>query len=187
MAHYSPKELDSLGLKSVGKNVLLSKDAKIYSPHKIVIGNNVRIDDFCILSGEVVIGNNVFLAPGVQLAAGAGRVVLKDFSSIAFNVVITASSDDYSGESLTGATVPARYKRANTVGDVIIGKHVIIGAACVILPNIEIGEGSSIGAMSLVSKDLEPWGIYAGIPAKRIKERSKALLQLEKDYKDSTK
>lgn len=187
MAHYSQQELNNLGLKSLGENVLISKDAKIYSPHKITIGNNVRIDDFCILSGQVVIGNNVHLASGVQLAAGSGKITLKDFSGIAFNTVLTASSDDYSGKSLTGPTVPDIYKETKTVGEIVIGKHVIIGASCFVMPNIEIGDGSAVGAMSFVSKNLDSWGIYFGIPAKKIKERSKDLLQLEKNYKESTK
>ena len=65
MAHYSRQELLSLGLKKIGNNVLISKDAKLYSPEKISIGNNVRVDDFCILSGSIEIQNNVHLAPEV--------------------------------------------------------------------------------------------------------------------------
>ncbi len=185
MAHYSQKELNSLGLKDLGENVLISKDAKIYSPHKTIIGDNVRIDDFCILSGEVIIGNNVHLAPGVQLAAGAGKITLKDFVGVAFNTVITASNDDYSGKSLTGPTVSGKFKSTKTIGEVIIGKHVIIGTSCVVLPNVNIGEGSSVGALSLVSKNLDSWGVYIGVPAKRLKGRSKDLLRLEEEYKAS--
>lgn len=184
MAHYSSKELKNIGLKEYGENVLISKDAKIYSPHKIIIGDNVRIDDFCILSGEIVIGSNVHLAAGVQLAAGAGTITLKDFSGIAFNSVLTASSDDYTGRSLTGPTVPDEYKKM-AVGDIIIGEHAIIGTSCVILPNVKIGEGSAVGALSLVSKSLDPWGVYMGVPAKKIKNRMKNILELEKAYKAS--
>lgn len=185
MAHYLYEELKNIGLKDLGENVLISKDARIYSPHKISIGNNVRIDDFCILSGEITIGNNVHLAPGVQLAAGAGKITLKDFSGLAFNTVVTASSDDFSGKSLTGPTVPEKYKKSKKVGEIVIGRHVIVGTSCTILPNVNIGDGASIGALSLVSKNLEPWGVYIGVPAKRIKNRSKDLLELEKDYKSS--
>lgn len=187
MAHYTNTELKNLGLKSCGDNVFISKDAKIYSPHKMTIGNDVRIDDFCILSGEIVIGNNVHLAPGVQLAAGAGKIILNDFSGIAFNTVITASSDDFTGKSLTNPTVPEKYKKNKVVGEVIIGKHVIVGTSCVILPNVNVGEGCSIGALSLITKSLDAWGVYIGVPAKRIKNRSKDLLELERDYKESAK
>ena len=53
---YSQEELMKIGFLSVGKNVLISKKASIYNPSVISIGNNVRIDDFCILSGKVTIG-----------------------------------------------------------------------------------------------------------------------------------
>ena len=65
-----------------------------------------------------------------------------------------------------------------TKGTVTIKKYSQVGANTVILPNITVGEGVAIGAMSLVTKDLNAWGIYAGIPAKRIKERSRDLLKL---------
>lgn len=185
MAHYTEEELKNLGLKSYGKNVLISKDARIYSPHKITIGNDVRIDDFCILSGEVSIENNVHLAPGVQLAAGSGKITIKDFAGIAFNSVLTASSDDYSGASLTGPTVPDIYKRTKSIGEITIGRHVIIGASCFVMPNVTIGDGCAIGAMTFISKSLDPWGVYLGIPARRVKDRSKEILKLEQEYRES--
>lgn len=56
---YNEVELKNLGLKSYGENVLISKKCSIYGAENIEIGNNVRIDDFCILSGEIKIGNCV--------------------------------------------------------------------------------------------------------------------------------
>ncbi|EAO54015.1 O-acetyltransferase (cell wall biosynthesis) [Bacillus thuringiensis serovar israelensis ATCC 35646] len=54
---YSQEELKKIGFLSVGKNVLISKKASIYNPGAISIGNHVRIDDFCILSGKITIGS----------------------------------------------------------------------------------------------------------------------------------
>jgi len=48
----------------------------------------------------------------------------------------------------------------------------------VVLPGVTVGVGSSVGAMTLCNKDLEPWGMYVGIPARRIKERSREILAL---------
>jgi galactoside O-acetyltransferase len=59
---YSEIELSKLGLKDYGKNVLISKKCSIYSPEKISIGNNVRIDDFCILSGNIILGSNIHIS-----------------------------------------------------------------------------------------------------------------------------
>ena len=92
-----------------------------------------------------------------------------------------AISDDYSGESLTNPMIPTKYKNLNT-GKVVLRKHVIVGSASVILPGVEIKEGTSVLALSLVNKSLDEWSIYVGIPAKKINNRSKRILELEKEF-----
>jgi len=96
---------------------------------------------------------------------------------------VFANSDDYSGESMTNPMVPDKFKKLvqEKVG---IGKHVIIGCGSVVLPGVEIREGSAIGALSLVNHDTEEWSIYAGVPARKIKHRSRELLQFEIELKD---
>ncbi|MNE53086.1 dTDP-4-amino-4,6-dideoxy-D-glucose acyltransferase [compost metagenome] len=66
-------------------------------------------------------------------------------------------------------------------------RHVIVGASAVIFPGVIVAQGCSIGAMSLVTKSTDPWGIYTGVPARRVKERSQALLALEKEFMDEYK
>jgi galactoside O-acetyltransferase len=61
----------------------------------------------------------------------------------------------------------------------IIEKYTIIGAGSIVLPGAILGEGLAVGANSLITKDCKPWSIYAGSPAKFIKERSKKLIELE--------
>jgi galactoside O-acetyltransferase len=97
---------------------------------------------------------------------------------LSHGVKLYTKSDDYSGGFLTNPTVPARYKKL-TSGTVTLGRHVIVGAGTVILPHVTVGDGASVGAMSLVTKTLDPWGIYFGCPVKRLKDRSKQLLTLE--------
>lgn len=109
---------------------------------------------------------------------------MDDFSGLSSRVVIYATSNDYSGESLTNPTVPAKYKVTDKNAEVHLCKHVIVGVSSVILPGVTIGEGSSVGALSLCSKNLEAWGIYAGSPAKRLKGRSSKLLELEKQLRE---
>ncbi len=104
---------------------------------------------------------------------------MADFSGLSPGVRIFTLGDDYSGETLTNPSVPSQYT-GGVRGTVTLKRHVIIGANTVILPNLTIGEGTSVGALSLVTKDLEPWGIYAGRPARRLKNRKKDLLELEK-------
>ena len=63
-----------------------------------------------------------------------------------------------------------------------IGKHSIVGAGSMIMPGVTLAEGTSVGAMSLIRKSTEAWSIYVGNPAKKIKDRSKDLLILEKQF-----
>lgn len=178
---YSEDELKELGIKSIGKNVLISKKASIYGANNICIGNNVRIDDFCIMSGNINIGDYVHIAAGCLLFGGKKGIVLEDFSGISSRGAIYAESDDYSGNFLTNPMVDDKYK--NVDGEkVILKKHALVGTGSTILPGVIIGEGSSVGAMSLITKSLEPWGIYVGIPCKKIKDRSRKILELEKEF-----
>ena len=181
--YFSEIDLKDFGFKSIGKNVKISSDARIYGPENISIGNNVRIDDFAILSaknGSISIGNYVFIARNSHLIGFFG-IEMHDFSSMAANTLIFSASDDFSGDYLTAQAIPQKYT-AHIGGAVVIGKHVIIGSACSIFGPSIIGDGCSVGAMTLVTKDLKPWGIYVGTPAKRLKERKKGLLELEKKF-----
>lgn len=178
---YEKYELASIGLKHVGDNVLISKKCSIYGAHNIVIGNNVRIDDFCILSGNITIGDFVHIAAGTMLFAGESGIVLKDYSGLSSRCAVYAESDDYSGEFLTNPMVPVKYR--NVFGKkVIIGKHVVVGTGSTILPGVEIGDYSSVGSMSFVNKSLDEGGIYVGIPARKIKERSKKIIELQRSF-----
>lgn len=178
---YTSNELVELGLKSYGKNVLISRKVSIYGAEQIEIGNNVRIDDFCILSGKILLGNNIHISAYTVLYAGNVGIEIRDFAGISARGTVYAKSDDYSGYYLINPMVPKKY--LNVIeGKVILGKYVQIGAGCVIMPNVQIGDGSVVGSMSFINKSLDTWGIYAGIPCKFIKQRSKKLLELEAQY-----
>lgn len=172
---YTEEELRSIGFKAVGKNVLLSRKASIYSPQTISIGDNVRIDDFCILSGYIEFGNYIHIAAACLLFGGNDGIVFEDYTGLSSRSAVYAESDDYSGQYFTNPMLPDEYRHI-IGGGVVVKKHAIIGSGCTILPNVIIGEGVAVGSMSLIIKSLDAWGVYAGIPAKWIKARSKELL-----------
>lgn len=181
MGMLSQEEITSMGFSSVGKNVQISDKASFYGISRIKIGNNVRIDDFCVLSagmGGIEIGNHIHIAIGVSLI-GAGKIVIKDFANLSSRVSLYSSNDDYSGEYLTNPTVPSEFTNV-THADVYIGKHVIVGSGSVILPGVTLHDGVAVGALSLVNKDCQEFSIYIGVPAKKIKNRKRDLLKLEK-------
>lgn len=186
MAYIDRSTLERLGFRSLGQNALISDKASLYNCAKISLGDNVRIDDFCILSaGEngIDIGQHVHIACYSSLI-GAGRIRIRDFANISSRVSIYSSSDDYSGATMTNPTIPAQWTGV-IHADVEIGRHVIIGCGSVVLPGITLGEAAAIGALSLVNRDCEPFGIYAGTPARLIKERKRDLLTLEQAFLSS--
>lgn len=184
MSFYSPEELAKLGLRSFGENVLISRKASLYNAGAIDLGSHVRIDDFCVLSagaGGIAIGSFVHVAVYASMI-GSGRISLGDYSGLSGRVAVYSSSDDFSGEHLTNPMVPEPY-RGVTSAEVVIKRHVIVGAGSVVLPGVTIGEGAAIGAMSLVHRDCERFSIYTGVPARRVKTRGSRLLELEATHR----
>lgn len=180
--YYSSQELSEFGLKAIGDNVLISRKASIYMPLLITIGHDVRIDDFCFVIGNVTLGNYIHLAPYASIhGTGEGSVTLKDFTAISGYSTIYAGSDDYSGAYLTNPMIDDAYKNG-LYSDIVLEKHSIIGLHCVLLPRAYLAEGCALGAMSLLAKKTEPWGIYVGSPAKRLKDRKRDLLELEREF-----
>lgn len=181
MAYLTEKELLDLGFKSIGSNVKISDKSSIYQPELISIGNNSRIDDFCVISGRVEIGSFVHITPMCLVAGGEQGVFFEDFSTLAYGVKVFSQSDDYSGDTMVNSLIPRKYKN-EYLAPVYIKKHAIIGTNSVIFPGVTIATGCSVGAMSLVLNSTNEWGVYFGAPAKRFKDRNKELLQLEKKF-----
>ena len=135
-------QIQELGFAHVGDNCRLSDKASYYNCKHIHIGNNVRIDDFCVLSagkGGIYIGDYIHIAVYSSLI-GAAKITLDDFSNISSRVSIYSSNDDYSGASMTNPMVPTEFTNV-THADVNIGRHVIIGSGSVVLPGITLEEG----------------------------------------------
>ncbi|EMJ0103216.1 galactoside O-acetyltransferase [Enterobacter cloacae] len=181
MAILTREEIEQIGFASVGNNVFISTKASFYGSSKIHIGNNVRIDDFCVISageGGVYIGNYIHIAVYSSLI-GSGRITLMDYSNISSRVSIYSSNDDYSGNYMSNPMVPTEFTNVMHA-PVVIGRHVIIGSGSVILPGVVLGDGAAIGALSLVKDNCDNFYIYAGNPLKKIKQRTQNLLKKEK-------
>lgn len=177
---YTDDELSKVDFKSLGNNVKIKRNAGLFFTENMIIGDNTRIDDCAIIVAsreEVKIGRHVHIASHCYIS-GSDGFAMEDFCTLAPGVLVFTSSDDYTGQRMTNVTLP-RHLIGGPCGKIILEKHVIIGAGSVILPNVTIGIGGSVGAMSLVNKSLEPWGIYTGVPARKLRDRSKKLLDLE--------
>lgn len=181
MAYLSQEALEAMGFGKLGSNVRISDKASVYDCEKIELGDNSRIDDFCVISGRVQIGRFCHITPMCLVAGGKPGIFMHDFCALAYGVKVFAQTDDYSGATLTNSNVPARFKR-EIFSPVTLGKHVIVGAGSVVMPGVAIAEGCSVGAMSLVNKSTEAWGVYVGSPARKIKNRKKDMLELERQF-----
>jgi len=182
MAILSERGMKDLGL-TFGSNVKISTNASIYGGSRIKIGNNVRIDDFVVLSagtGGIEIGNYIHIAVFTSLI-GNGKITIRDFANFSSKVSVYSSNDDYSGETLTSPMVPDKYKNVKT-GNVWIGRGTILGCGSVILPDVHIGDYCSIGALSLVNRNLTSFGIYGGIPVRYIGYRKNDMVKLEEEF-----
>lgn len=171
---YTHEEVGQMGFKSVGSNILISRYAKFYSVENIVLGNNVRIDDFCILSGKICLGSNIHISAYSALYGKFG-IELEDFTGLSPRCTLFSASDDFSGDFLVGPMIDQKFTNVKG-GKIRIMKYSQIGANCIILPGVTISEGVAVGAMSLIINNLDSWSIYKGIPAKYLKPRSRKLL-----------
>lgn len=186
MAYLNSKQLSELGFRFIGKNVKISDKASIYNHDQIEIGDNSRIDDFCVISGKVSIGAYCHITPMCLIAGGEKGIFISNFCTLAYGVKVFSQSDDYSGETMVNSLISSKYKNEKKES-VILERQVIIGAGSIILPGVTLAEGCSVGAMTLVNRSTQPWGIYVGNPAKRIKERKQDLLELEKNFLEEVK
>ena len=179
--YYNEHDLEAVGFKALGHNVQIAKNCTIIGPEKIAIGDNVRIDGYTTIlasrDGWLELGSYIHIGAYCFLGA-AGGIRMEDFTTISQGVKIYSGTDDYSGMYLISPIAPREYTGV-TLGTVTLHRHVLVGSGTGILPKLSIGEGSSVGAMSFVKKSLEPWGIYAGCPVRRLKARSKNLLKSE--------
>jgi len=152
---------------------------KIIGIENIDFGQYVIIDDFVLIYAKenIKIGNHVHIASFTSISGG-GKFVMEDFSAISSGCRIITGTDDFKDGGFGNSTVSNEFRNVRT-GKIKIEKFAIIGGNSVILPNVTIGEGASVGAGSVVTKDLEPWGIYIG--NKRIGWRNKE--KVLKNYK----
>ncbi len=158
-------------LKHMGKNVIIEQGVIIRFPE------TTELDDFVLLDKNVLlesknnkIGKRVHIAESCVISGG-GLFLMEDYSCMAHSsAVVTASDTPAQGYRGTGPMVPFRQRKVN-VGKVVIRKDAFVGMAARILPDVEVGSGAVIASAALINKDVAPWTIVAGVPAKPIGTR----------------
>lgn len=152
-------------------NVKTFEFTKIIGIENISFGQYIIIDDFTLIYAKetIKIGSFVHIAAFTSISGG-GELIMGDYSAISSGCRIVTGTDDFIAGGFGNSTIANEYRNL-TIGKINIGKFAIIGGNSVILPGVTIGEGASVGAGSIVTRDLEPWGIYIG--NKKIGHRNK--------------
>lgn len=175
MGYYNTDELRKMGFKYLGKEVMLSKLARVYNPEKTELHDYCRIDDFCVLMGKITLHKYVHLALYTHLGGTNEGIVMEEHSECAYRCAIITHSSDYNLSTLHVPYVDSHLKNGRS-GAVYIGKYSLIGYDSLIMPSVKIGEGVSVGAFSFVNHDLDSWGIYDGKPAEFVRKIKKSEL-----------
>jgi dTDP-4-amino-4,6-dideoxy-D-glucose acyltransferase len=174
-------EFDYSKLKYCGVDVRIGSNVIIRNPELVSIGDHVAIDSFCYFTTALEIGNYIHIAPYVSIIGGRKAFCkLEDFTGIAAGSRLICGSDDFLGSGLTNPTIPEKYHADLIFAPIVLEKHALVGTNCVIHPGATIHEGAAVGSCSLVTKSLDAWMIYTGIPARAVKDREKEnILRLE--------
>jgi acetyltransferase-like isoleucine patch superfamily enzyme len=158
-------------LKSCGDDVFISARVEIRRPHLVAVGSHVAIDPGFYCTTQADIRDYVHIGPYVTVIGGALAVLtLKGFNAIGAGCRIACASDELMGAGLSGFS-PPEYRDKIRYEPVVFERFATITTNVVVLPGVTLGEGSVVGACSLVTKSTEPWTIYAGIPARPRKQR----------------
>lgn len=174
-------------LECIGRNVTIGSHVTLRGALRIMLGDNVVIDDRCVLSamqdkGRIHIGNNVFAGSnsiirtrGRALTIGAGTrigsncIVATDSELVLGNDVLIGAFTYLCGagsHNFDRKDVPIINQGCIEGKGIVVGDGAWIGAHTTVLDGVSIGEGAIVGANSLVKKDLPPFSVSYGSPAR---------------------
>jgi len=153
------------------KGVKTFEYTKIVGLENIEFGENIIIDDFTLIyaTAPIKVGNYVHIASFTSITGGA-ELIIDDFVAISQGCRILTGTDDFVDHGFGNSTIDEKYRNVKRE-PIKIGKFCIIGANSTILPGVTIGEGTSVGAGSVVTTDLKPWSVYIG--NNKLKDRNK--------------
>ena len=179
--------------QSVGRNVIFGRNIAIRHPHKITIGNNVVIDDNCVIDAKgeknkgITIGDNVFISRNTILSCKEGNITIGDDTNIGTNCLIHSETSVAIGSHVLLAAycyvvaggnhdfsrkdLPIILQPSISKGGVTLQNDVWLGAGVTVLDGVTIHKGTIVGAGAVVNTDLPAYSIAQGLPAKVTKKR----------------
>jgi acetyltransferase-like isoleucine patch superfamily enzyme len=156
----------------LGDDVVIDANTKFTRPGLVSIGNHVAIDWGFYCTTALTIGDYVHISPHVAVIGGASTaLIVGDFCFISVGARMLCASEHFMGHGLIGPIVPDEFKDRIMSGPIVMQSFSGVCANSVVMPGITMGQGSILGANSFLKGDAEPWTIYAGNPARPIKDR----------------
>jgi len=154
--------------KLLGENVILESDVLVFHPENVAIGNNVYVGHQTIIKGyyknQLTIGDNTWIGQQCFLHSAGGLVIGRSVG-IGPRVTILTSQHRPLDRGMPVLFSPIEFK------EVELKEGCDIGAGSIVLPGVVIGEGAIIAAGAVVNKDVPPYEIWGGVPARKLKTR----------------
>jgi acetyltransferase-like isoleucine patch superfamily enzyme len=147
----------------------LHSTAILCHPNNVEQHEGSHINEFVLVrspEAKLILGKNSHIGPFSVLFTGTYGITIGECVMIAPHCVFAEGSHEY-----RNLDAPMLWSGNFSNGPIILEDDVWIGANCTILHNVTIGKGSVIGANSLVNKNVEPYSIMAGVPARKIGSR----------------
>ena len=178
-------------LGACGRKPIFGQNVVLRHPHKIRLGDSVIIDDNCLLDAKgsrnegITIGDGVFIGRNTILSCKDGDIVLEDGVNIGFNSEVFSGSSVRigkdgllaaycyvigGGHEFQNVEQPVQEQSAVSHG-VVLEDNVWLGAGTKVLDGVAIGADSVVGAGAVVTEDLPPRSVAAGVPARVLRQR----------------
>jgi acetyltransferase-like isoleucine patch superfamily enzyme len=175
----------------IGRGVVFGQNVVLRHPHKMKIGDNVIIDDNCVLDAkgcqgtDFIIGKNVILSRGCILSAKDGKLSIDNNTNFGANCLVFAVKETAIGrDTLLAAqcyvggsmyhferTDIPPIQQGSYANGVSIGDGCWLGAGVKVIDGVKVGDGVILGTGAVVTKDIESFTVAVGVPAKIIKKR----------------
>lgn len=152
-----------------GEGSYIDPTAIMRRPQLCRVGKRSNVDAGFLCTAALEVGDYCHIAPHVVVIGGErGRLTMAHFSTLGAHSTVVTASEVYDG--LYGPTIPAEL-RSVKAEPVTFEPMAAVTTSCTILSGVTLGMGCVIGAGSVVTKSTEPWGIYVGVPARKVGER----------------
>lgn len=161
--NYTKNELIESGI-SIGNSALINNTVVFHNPQNIHIGDNVRIDHGCLLvcgkNTKLIIKEGTHINAYSSFHANTANITIGREVDIGIYTVFFTCMYDFNNKKPRSKTF---------ISEIIVEDYAIIGPSCVVLPGVLIGKSSSIGANSLIKKNVNANSVVAGNPCKEIR------------------